>query len=119
MKRKFEFSSFEQGQRFVHEVGKFCSLKDHHPQWETADGGKSLVVTLTSHFANNKVTLFDFELAEQMNEQYIIIQKQFRMFPLITEGTWVSFKIWFLFYFVGCFVVSIIVHSGDSHKSSY
>jgi pterin-4a-carbinolamine dehydratase len=48
----------------VHEVGKFCSLKDHHPQWETADNGKSLVVTLTSHFANNKVTLFDFELAE-------------------------------------------------------
>ncbi len=36
------------------------------------DGGKTVEVRLTSHFAGNKVTRLDFQLAEAMNEAYSI-----------------------------------------------
>lgn len=36
---------------------------------------------LTSHFAGNKVTLFDFQLAEQMNKDFKITSKQHKMYP--------------------------------------
>ena len=66
-------------------VGKFCELKEHHPEWQCLNGGKSISVKLTSHFANNKVTLFDFELAEHMNTTYTDTQSSFKMFTRITE----------------------------------
>ena len=49
------------------------------------NGGKSIQVKLTSHFANNKVTLFDFELAEHMNTTYSDTQGSFKMFPRFQE----------------------------------
>ena len=61
--KTFSFDSFEHANAFVQEVGKFCELKDHHPEWFSSEGGKTVSVRLTSHFANNKVTLFDFEVA--------------------------------------------------------
>lgn len=48
-------------------MGIFAESKDHHPEWKLTNGGRNVEVRLTSHFANNKVTLFDFELAEAMN----------------------------------------------------
>ena len=83
--KTFEFDSFEQGQAFVQEVGKFCESKEHHPEWNCLNGGKSIQVKLTSHFANNKVTLFDFELAEHMNTTYSDTQGSFKMFPRFQE----------------------------------
>eukprot|EP00349_Pseudokeronopsis_sp_Brazil_P003620 CAMPEP_0202956984 /NCGR_PEP_ID=MMETSP1396-20130829/1422_1 /ASSEMBLY_ACC=CAM_ASM_000872 /TAXON_ID= /ORGANISM="Pseudokeronopsis sp., Strain Brazil" /LENGTH=105 /DNA_ID=CAMNT_0049674233 /DNA_START=189 /DNA_END=506 /DNA_ORIENTATION=- len=68
LSRTFHFTSFEQAQRFVHEVGKHCSKTDHHPEWHLTNGGKDVNVKLTSHFAGNKVTLYDFQLAEHMND---------------------------------------------------
>lgn len=68
LKKSFTFRSFEEAQAFVQEVGRFCEKKDHHPEWTVTDGGKTVAVTLTSHFAGNKVTLFDFQLAEHMNQ---------------------------------------------------
>ena len=88
--KTFEFESFEQGQAFVQAVGKFCEDKDHHPEWNCHSGGKQISVTLTSHFANNKVTLFDFELAEHMNFQYNDVKSSFKMFPRVTERNLVS-----------------------------
>ena len=88
--KTFEFDSFEQGQAFVQAVGKFCELKDHHPEWTCANGGKSISVKLTSHFANNKVTLFDFELAEHMNQMYSETQSSFKMFPRFSERSLVN-----------------------------
>jgi 4a-hydroxytetrahydrobiopterin dehydratase len=68
--KTFKFDSFEQAQHFAQEVGKFAELNDHHPEWNTSNGGKNINVKLTSHFNNNTVTLLDFELAEQMNKQF-------------------------------------------------
>ena len=82
--KTFEFESFEQGQAFVQAVGKYAEIKDHHPEWTCLNGGKSISVKLTSHFANNKVTLFDFEMAEHMNQVYNDTQG-FKMFPRFQE----------------------------------
>ena len=48
---------------------------------------------LTSHFANNKVTLFDFELAEHMNFQYGEVKSDFKLFPRVSERNLVSLSI--------------------------
>jgi len=50
-------------------------------------------VTLTSHFAGNKVTRLDFELAEAMNDEFTIVNNTYQMFPRIESKQWVSFKI--------------------------
>ena len=63
MKKSFEFVSFEEANTFIQHVSKFCNEKDHHPEWSSSDGGKVVNVRLTSHFAGNKVTRLDFELA--------------------------------------------------------
>ncbi len=68
--RTFQFDSFEQANSFIQSVGKFCETKDHHPEWSSSNGGKSVKVRLTSHFAGNKLTLYDFELAENMNKTF-------------------------------------------------
>jgi pterin-4a-carbinolamine dehydratase len=68
MTKSFSFKSIDHAQAFMQEVGKFCSQKDHHPEWSSSDKGKTVSVRLTSHFAGNKVTLFDFQLAEHMNK---------------------------------------------------
>lgn len=44
---------------------------------------------LTSHFAN-AVTLYDFELAEQMNTSYNDTKSTYKMFPRITDKTLVN-----------------------------
>jgi len=61
--KTFDFDSFEQCQAFVQKVGLYAENNDHHPEWQTANGGTSISVRLTSHFAGNTVTLSDFELA--------------------------------------------------------
>ena len=68
--KSFHFDSFEQANHFIQIVGNFAESKDHHPEWSSQNGGKTVSVRLTSHFAGNKVTLFDFELAENMNQTY-------------------------------------------------
>ena len=49
--RSFEFDSFEEAQAFVMRVAKDAEAKDHHPEWSTADGGRTVRARLTSHFA--------------------------------------------------------------------
>ena len=56
---------------------------DHHPEWRLSNGGRTVDVKLTSHFANNTVTRLDFQLAEAMNEAYTLTNSTFVMFPLI------------------------------------
>ena len=48
---------------------------------------------LTSHFANNTVTLLDFELAENMNREFSNTQREFNMFPRFTGAQWSSVSI--------------------------
>ena len=83
--KTFEFTSFEQAQKFVQSVGKVAEKSNHHPEWSSSNGGKDITVKLTSHFAGNKVTIFDFELAEQMNLKYDNTLRTFKPYPWITE----------------------------------
>jgi hypothetical protein len=102
----------------VQNVGKFCNQKDHHPEWESANGGKSIKVKLTSHFAGNKVTLFDFELAESMNANYKIAQKSFTPYPFITDRAWSSVLIFIGFYVVSVITLSFFANIGHPYPSS-
>ena len=86
LKRSFNFGSFEQAQAFCQGVTKFCNEKDHHPEWSITDGGRTVNVTLTSHFAGNKVTRLDFELAQALNDSAYITERTFSMHP------WMSAK---------------------------
>jgi pterin-4a-carbinolamine dehydratase len=101
LRKTFDFANFEQAQHFVQRVGKFCKEHDHHPEWHVVNGGKSVAANLTSHFAGNKATLLDFQLAEAMNKAYKITLKEHNMFPYISEKTWASFKIWFTVFLFG------------------
>lgn len=89
LSKTFQFETFEQANYFVHQVGIFAETKDHHPEWSIKNGGRDVTVRLTSHFANNKVTLFDFELAQSMNTEFKRAAK-FNAFPRFTSSQYVS-----------------------------
>ena len=91
--KSFEFDSFEEAQAFVMRVGKDADAKDHHPEWNTADGGRTVNARLTSHFAQNTVTRLDFELAEAMNNAYTETRGTFKMYPMLSPQQWASLKI--------------------------
>lgn len=95
MKKAFEFKSFEEANTFVQHVSKFCNEKEHHPEWNVTNGGKTVNVKLTSHFAGNKVTRLDFELAEAMNNSYFLTSGRYNLAPLLDEKAWSSLKILF------------------------
>lgn len=116
LRRTFDFTSFEQAQHFCQNVGKYCSLKDHHPEWSLTNGGKSVEVRLTSHFAGNKATLFDFELAEHMNEQAKISLKEFRMYPYINDKQWTSIKIFLLAFIGGTIALNLVLNFEDLYN---
>ena len=118
MTKSFEFASFEQAQHFVQRVGRFCSETDHHPEWQTSNGGKTVTVKLTSHFAGNKVTLYDFQLAEAMNKSFKITAKEFRMFPQIKKTTTSSFLIFFGAFFAGSIMFNLGYYWGNFHPTA-
>lgn len=93
MKKSFEFDSFEECQAFCKRVAADANDKDHHPEWTLSNGGRTVDVTLTSHFAQNTVTRLDFELAEAMNNAYIETRGSFKLFPLLSDKQWSSLKI--------------------------
>jgi hypothetical protein len=82
------------------------------------DGGRTVNVMLTSHFANNKVTLFDFQLAEHMNQQQQITGKWYREHPLIGDKTWASWKIFLVSFVLFNFGLQVGTHWGNFHPSS-
>ncbi len=67
LRKTFTFGSPENAHFFMNEVSKVCSKTDHHPEWKLINE-KSIEVYLTSHFAGNKVSINDYELAESMNK---------------------------------------------------
>ena len=79
--KDFHFDSFEQASAFCQHTAHFCNKKDHHPEWAVLNNGCTVRVRLTSHFAGNKVTRLDFELAEAMNESHKYTMSSFKMFP--------------------------------------
>ena len=99
-------------------VGTFCSQKDHHPEWSITDGGKTVNVKLTSHFANNKVTLFDFQLAEHMNQQHQVTAKWYSEHPIIGDKAWASWKIFLVGFVLFNFGLQVTTHFGIYSPSS-
>jgi pterin-4a-carbinolamine dehydratase len=99
MQKQFEFKSFEEANSFVQHVSKFCNQKEHHPEWSVSNGGRTVNVKLTSHFAGNRVTRLDFELAEAMNNSYFLTAGRFSRGPLADEKLWSTIRI-----LVGSFV---------------
>lgn len=85
LEKTFIFDNFEQANAFFQEVGKFAETKDHHPEWKSSNNGTEVHARLTSHFADNKVTLFDFELAEAMNRSHKTAMKH-NLFPSYTSA---------------------------------
>lgn len=69
LRKTFDFPTPDHAHFFVNEVSKFCTSSDHHPEWSMI-GNKSIRVNLTSHFAGNKVSLKDYELAQKMNQVF-------------------------------------------------
>jgi len=91
MTKSFEFTSFEQANAFIQSVGTVANAKDHHPEWTVKQGGCTVDVRLTTHWAGNTVTRSDFELAEVMNHcEYKTIQS-FRAHPTFSNYQWGSF----------------------------
>ena len=91
--KSFEFQSFEAAQAFCQNVAEAAHKMDHHPEWKLSNNGCTVDVRLTSHFAGNKVTRLDFELAEAMNEAYTVTNSTFKMFSYFTDAEWLSIKI--------------------------
>jgi len=121
LKKSFDFSSFEHAQYFVQRVSKFAQEKDHHPEWSIANGGTTVNVTLTSHFAGNKVTLYDFQLAERMNKDFKITAKNFKMFPFLSRSAWASVLIFFGSYFILLQMIGVFLGEANNpwYYSSY
>jgi 4a-hydroxytetrahydrobiopterin dehydratase len=130
MTKSFDFSTFEDANIFVQAVGQIADKKDHHPEWSTANGGKTLVVRLTSHFANNTVTRKDFELGEAMNKQQALLEKNihfptslfvpvgpaspYSQFPAYSNSQWASFQIAFAAAVFGA--VAWKICTGTNHR---
>jgi len=118
MQRSFTVASAGQAQYFVQGVSRFCAQKDHHPEWSVTDGGRTVQVKLTSHFAGNKVTLFDFQLAEHMNNQLAVAQKWYWRHPLFEERAWSTFKIVFVGLLLFNTGLQLGTHWGDDYFTS-
>ena len=111
MTKKFDFDSFEQCQHFCDEVSKWANQKDHHPEWSVSNGGRTIDVKLTSHFAGNKVTRLDFELGEAMNRQHAASVKKFRMYPRFESSQLVSMQIGALLLLCGGLAYKAVTYS--------
>ena len=117
MKKNFEFDSFEECQAFIMRVAKDAEDKDHHPEWNLTNGGKTVNVKLTSHFAENTVTRLDFQLAECMNNAYEETRGTFKMFPMFTPGQWASIKIGAGLFTFGVFAIKFMTGSNYEEKA--
>jgi hypothetical protein len=73
---------------------------------------------LTSHFAGNKVTLFDFQLAEHMNQQFTVTKRWFSQYPLISSKSWTSFKIFLASFVLLNLVFQLGTHWGNFYPSA-
>jgi len=116
MKKSFEFDSFEECQAFCMRVGTDAEKKDHHPEWSLSDGGKTVDVKLTSHFADNTVTRLDFELAEAMNNAYTETRGSFKLYPWFSASEWASIKIGAGMLVLGIFAFKFVTGTNYEQK---
>lgn len=117
MQKTFDFNSFEECQAFCNEVSRFANKIDHHPEWSLTNGGQSVQIKLTSHFAGNKVTRLDFQLAEEMNNQFDITASSFKMFPWFSRSQIANMKIAFGAFVLTSFLFKFV--TGTNHEQVY
>lgn len=77
-----------------------------------------MAIKLSSHFAGNKVTLFDFQLAEHMNKQFKVTQKWFSEYPLFSSAFWATFKIFAVSFVLFSFALQLATHWGNFYPSA-
>ena len=103
LKASFEFPTSDHAHHFTNQISKYCSVVDHHPEWNMIND-KCIEVSLTSHFNENKVSLKDYELADHMNKvaaksraynqyRYLTAKKQVTLFITLVGLFFVSFGI--------------------------
>lgn len=64
------------------------------------------------------MTLFDFQLAEQMNKEFQITNKWFSKYPILTSKSWSSIKIFIVTFFLFNFTLQIGTHWGLFYPSA-
>ena len=94
LRKTFNFSTPDNAHYFVNQVSTVCSKTDHHPEWKMI-GNTTIEVYLTSHFAGNKVSIKDYELAEQMNK-IEKSAKSYNQYTKLTIGRGIEFIIFLL-----------------------
>ena len=75
LKRKYNFSSFEEAIAFIHIVAPIFSRKNHHPKITNFYNTVEFVYYTTS--ANNSVTELDHEIANEVENAYQTKAHQF------------------------------------------
>ncbi len=73
---------------------------------------------MTSHFAGNKVTLYDFQLAEEMNKAFKITQKEFTMHPFTNPKSWSTLRIFTSTFFIGALLFNFGYYFGIDYPTS-
>ena len=116
LKKSFHFDSFGEAQAFCQNVRNTCNEKDHHPEWSCADGGRTVHVTLTSHFAGNKVTRLDYELAEALNDSYTVTRGSYKQHPYMDAKEWASLKIGVGLFVLGSVIVKIAMNQENDPR---
>ena len=66
LKRSFKFQNFSETWGFMNRVALACEIADHHPTWTNTYNRVEIV--LTTHDANNTVTMKDIDLAQAINQ---------------------------------------------------
>ena len=97
-------------------VAKDAEVKDHRPEWNLTNGGKTVNVKLTSHFANNTVTRLDVQLAEDMNNAFTETRSAFKMYPMFSPSQWASIKIGAGMLVFGIFAIKFMTGSDYEEK---
>ena len=75
LKRKYNFSSFEEAIAFIHSVAPIFSRENHHPKITNFYNTVEFVYYTTS--ANNSVTELDHEIANEVENAYQTKAHQF------------------------------------------
>lgn len=108
LRKTFDFPTPDHAHFFVNEVSKFCTATDHHPEWKM-NASRSISVNLTSHFAGNKVSLKDYELAQKMNEVFKST-KSFSQYSFITKEFLIELGV------LGALLISVMIYRMKNNK---
>ena len=65
LKKTFKFKDFKEAFRFMTAVSVICEEHQHHPDW--SNSYNKVMISLTTHDADNTLTDKDYKLAEAID----------------------------------------------------